>query len=601
MIINHRKILFAALSVAVLLSVMTATLVSSDSDADEGTTYVLPLNSNYRDEQGIKYTLDTTKMTATISGYYPSSSSAVELIFPSAVTYDSNEYKVVGAPDTESSWVLGPTYFKSKNITSLTVYSDHSDYCLPSDLFKGNTKLQSLNIILNESNTSAAISFGSSVFDGCTKLSSITLPKTVKEMGISVFANCTALTSLQFDTSIKSLKSVNTGFSTLKGYIFSGCTNLEYLEIGKNVTLLSDTMFSARSDTSTSGCTKLKVIYNAGDAITQDDVNASVDASGSSEVVIFNLSGGDLSQKISGYSVSGRTVSMTAPAAAKDGASIPQWFDSNGDKITAGESFSYTFSTSEKYHVYYAYVTLTYMKDDTVLGSQDFSLAGWGVVKSVSYFGLDESIYRWNTASDGSGDYYYGGDSLRPSANMVLYAVESTQPVPTSGNITYHSNDGSDRTMSQIIYFNRTAYLMDNPFASASTFLGWSTTEHGSVEYKDGVQVMFSADTDLYAVWSIDLLLIVDNHLVTYTGGSFTVPVSYIALNLREGDKISSVTCFFLNSAGEKLTEVSEVGVYTIGIVFSVVDSTGAGVSYNVTVDSGIFTIIDGGHSSIVV
>lgn len=76
-------------------------------------------------------------------------------------------------------------------------------------------------------------------FDGCTGLSSITIPASVEVIGSFVFSSCTGLTTVNWNATACRRRRSNTDS------IFSGCTNLVSLNIGKNVTNIPASAFAA--------------------------------------------------------------------------------------------------------------------------------------------------------------------------------------------------------------------------------------------------------------------------------------------------------------------------------------------------------------------
>ena len=76
--------------------------------------------------------------------------------------------------------------------------------------------------------------FGSGgVFSDCTKITSVKLPNTLKNIGDEVFSRCTSLKSIEIPDSV-----------TYMGVdIFTGCTALETVTMPNSISIISDTMF----------------------------------------------------------------------------------------------------------------------------------------------------------------------------------------------------------------------------------------------------------------------------------------------------------------------------------------------------------------------
>ena len=94
---------------------------------------------------------------------------------------------------------------------------------------------------------------GKLAFDGCSGLKSITIPQTVSTIGKLAFDGCSGLKSITIADS-DNLLNTNGTFASLPietlylgrkiDVIFNGCTTLQKVEIGKNVTEIKENMFS---------------------------------------------------------------------------------------------------------------------------------------------------------------------------------------------------------------------------------------------------------------------------------------------------------------------------------------------------------------------
>ena len=88
------------------------------------------------------------------------------------------------------------------------------------------------------------VSICPSAFEGCTALTSVTIPNSVTTIGYDTFRGCTGLTSVTIPNSVTSIG----------GFAFSGCTGLTSVTIPNSVTTIGGSAFS--------GCTGLKKIYS---------------------------------------------------------------------------------------------------------------------------------------------------------------------------------------------------------------------------------------------------------------------------------------------------------------------------------------------------
>jgi hypothetical protein len=90
--------------------------------------------------------------------------------------------------------------------------------------------------------TGNVTSIGDWAFDGCTGLTSITIPNSVKSIGDATFDNCTALTGI----------TIPNGVTSIGSYAFRRCTGLTSVTIGNSVTNIGVGAFD--------GCTGLTSI-----------------------------------------------------------------------------------------------------------------------------------------------------------------------------------------------------------------------------------------------------------------------------------------------------------------------------------------------------
>ena len=144
---------------------------------------------------GIYYNLDSSLETATVT-YKGSSSSEYSneytgsVVIPKSVTYNSKIYSVTS---------IGSSAFnKCSELTSVTIpnsVTSIGDYA-----FNNCSGLTSINI------PNSVTTIGNSVFYGCTGLTSITIPNSVTSIGSWAFYGCSALTSITIPNSVTSIE-----------------------------------------------------------------------------------------------------------------------------------------------------------------------------------------------------------------------------------------------------------------------------------------------------------------------------------------------------------------------------------------------------------
>jgi uncharacterized repeat protein (TIGR02543 family) len=163
----------------------------------------------------------------------------------------------------------------------------------------------------------------------------------------------------------------------------------------------------------------------------------------------------------------------------------------------------------------------------------------------------------WNTAADGSGTNYVGGNTFTINADTTLYA-RWTPVAPTTYTVTYLGNTNTAGTApvdgSSPYNSGSTVTILGNTGSpvlakSGYQFAGWNTTADGSgTNYVGGDTFTINANTTLYANWIIGGVRLRYN---AGTGGSGTAPSSsetyYSAFSTAD---VVGNTGSFTNSSG---------------------------------------------------
>ena len=133
-----------------------------------------------------------------------------------------------------------------------------------------------------------------------------------------------------------------------------------------------------------------------------------------------------------------------------------------------------------------------------------------GVLTRVGY-----TFAGWNTAANGSGTGYVGGNTFAISANMTLYAQWTA--IPTY-SVSYNGNTGGTPPIDGNAYVaGATVTVAGNTGVLTRvgyTFAGWSTAANGSgTNYAAGTTFAINANVALYAKWAA-----LPTFSVTYNG-----------------------------------------------------------------------------------
>ena len=140
----------------------------------------------------------------------------------------TNEYILVAGDDVPTVDI--PREYDGKPVTSIGDYA-----------FDGCTSLTSITI------PDSVASIGAGAFRNCRSLTSITIPDSVTSIGEDTFFNCTSLTSITIPDSVTSIGN----------YAFYGCKSLTSVTIGNSVTSIGYSAFY--------NCESLKNVYYKGD------------------------------------------------------------------------------------------------------------------------------------------------------------------------------------------------------------------------------------------------------------------------------------------------------------------------------------------------
>jgi uncharacterized repeat protein (TIGR02543 family) len=227
--------------------------------------------------------------------------------------------------------------------------------------------------------------------------------------------------------------------------------------------------------------------------------------------------------------VSGDTITLLENTFVSKGHGFSGWSTSANGSVLYTDKSSYLMGSSDV-TLYAIWSTLTYsIAFDANGGSgsmsaQSLKSGATEILTANAFYRTGYSFEGWATSASGTVAYFDKASYTMGSANVVLYAIWSTN---LSYSISFNANGGSGSIASVAAVSGSTIKLPANSFTNSGYyFSGWATTSSGSIVYAD--QASYTVGTSnavLYAIWSA-----VPTYSVTFipNGGSGTMPPQVI-------------------------------------------------------------------------
>ncbi len=338
---------------------------------------------------------------------------------PSKAFYKcSNLSSVIFGDNVEA---IGSYAFSFAGITELSVPANVSS--MRESSFSNCKKMTNADL-----SKSGITTIGESCFLNCDKLEKIQLPKILEEIESASFENCTSLVSITIPASVRSI------FNGEYGHAFSGCTNLEIMEVEegnpffysmtsdgfKTNAIIAKSSESSENDSLIYGC-KNTVVPQEVDIIRKAFCNMKI------KELYINKGIKRIERDYSLYNAYDSLTDIWYAGSEEDWNEIPR------KEIPEGQAtIHYNWNGEIRRTVYFnpnsTDATVSTYKIENILSTQKIELPTptWSGHKCIGW-----SIYPHATTAE-----YNCGELFTPEINVTLYAVwennggESTDPQP---------------------------------------------------------------------------------------------------------------------------------------------------------------------------
>lgn len=196
-------------------------------------------NANYSSVDGVLFNKDLTTLIQYPGGKYvydgytvPNSVTTIDRY---ALAY--TDLETINIPGSVNN-IANYAFYDNQNLQSINVTQDNLNYSSINGVLFDKTADSLITYPMGRhgvySIPDGTIYIKDAAFDGCSKLTAITFPSSITEIGSYAFQSCESLVFIDLPDGIKEIKS----------FAFYNCTNLSYINFGKNVTTIEHNAFA---------------------------------------------------------------------------------------------------------------------------------------------------------------------------------------------------------------------------------------------------------------------------------------------------------------------------------------------------------------------
>ena len=268
--------------------------------------------------------------------------------------------------------------------------------------------------------------------------------------------------------------------------------------------------------------------------------------------------------------LSNTTVNLALNTYVKPGYTFRGWATRKGGSVTYKDGAEFTVGTQSTYTLYAVWKanenTLIYDANgaDGTMDNEIVETDGKLSLATVAFTKPGYIFVGWATAPDGDALYDDGAEYVMGTeSTYTLYAVWEK----SLNSVKFDSNGGEGDMESLSATTHSTIQLTENTFTREGyTFIGWSSTPDGEVEYVNGAEYVIGVDKlyTLYAVWEINVYTVTykDNCGAWEDEKTFTIKDLPFATPELENKENLLFNYWYKESnySGNPVLEIAEIG-----------------------------------------